>query len=157
MKYPSILNDVLGPIMRGPSSSHTAGPFHIATMARRLLGQDPVSAVFTFDPDGSFAKVFQQQNTDIGFVAGLLGWSMTDDRFLNALNEATSIGLDIEFKIKKLPIADHPNTVEIKLTAKNASQLRLLAKSIGGGAFIITALNEWTVNITGSTHEILVQ
>ncbi len=157
MKSPSIFNEVLGPIMRGPSSSHTAGPYHIATMARRLLGKEPNSAIFTFDPDGSFAKVFHQQGTDTGFTAGLLGWAMTDDRFLSALDEAKTMGLDIQFKIEPLKIVDHPNTVEIKLIAKDASKLTLIAKSIGGGAFVISNFNGWTTNITGSTHEILVE
>ncbi|MGE5198174.1 MAG: serine ammonia-lyase, partial [Rhodospirillaceae bacterium] len=57
----SILNDVLGPVMRGPSSSHTAGSYHIATIAKGLLGLPPVSAEFAFDPAGSYAQVYWQQ------------------------------------------------------------------------------------------------
>ncbi len=68
MKPISILNDVLGPVMRGSSSSHTAGPFYIGTLARALLDDEPASVTFTFDPDGSFAEVYRQQGSDLGFA-----------------------------------------------------------------------------------------
>jgi len=106
----SILNDVLGPVMRGPSSSHTAGSFHIGTLARSLLGDVPASVTFTFDPGGSYAEVYRQQGSDLAFAAGLMGWTITDERFQQALDLAAAQGLSITFAIERLPDADHPNS-----------------------------------------------
>ena len=106
----SILNDVLGPVMRGPSSSHTAGPFHIGKLARSLLGDEPASVTCVFDPGGSFAEVYHEQGSDLGFAAGLMGWTITDERFQQALDLAAAQGLSITFAIERLPDADHPNS-----------------------------------------------
>ena len=97
MKPISILKDVIGPVMRGPSSSHTAGPFYIGTLARALLGDEPASATFAFDPDSSFAEVYRQQGSDLGFAAGVLGWSITDERFAEALDLAAEQGLHLSY------------------------------------------------------------
>src|SRR4030042_444994 len=80
MAFISIFNDVLGPVMRGPSSSHTAGSYRIGRIARSLLGEEPVSAVFSFDPEGSYAKTYKQQGADPGFAAGLMGWTVPGER-----------------------------------------------------------------------------
>jgi len=87
-KSVSIFNDVLGPIMRGPSSSHTAGPYHIGLLARNLLGESPVSVSFSFDPGGSFAEVYSLQGSDLGFAAGVMGLELTDRRFPRILQLA---------------------------------------------------------------------
>ena len=99
MKPISIFNDVLGPVMRGPSSSHTAGSFHIARMLRDLYGGRPSRARLTFDPGGSYAQVFREQGVDRAFAVGLLGWPLTDARFFRALDLAPSEGLDIAFEV----------------------------------------------------------
>lgn len=156
MKPISILNDVLGPVMRGPSSSHTAAPFHIGTLARALLGDDPASVTFTFDPDGSFAEVYRQQGSDLGFAAGVMGWSITDERFPEALDLAVEQGLRIALAIQRLPQADHPNTVEIQMTSRGGRRLRAVAQSIGGGAVVFTQVEGWPVRLTGDAHEVLV-
>ena len=72
-KIVSIFNDVLGPIMRGPSSSHTAGPYHIGLITRALLGEEPASVSISFDPGGSFGEVYRLQGSDLGFAAGVMG------------------------------------------------------------------------------------
>src|SRR4030043_499791 len=100
MKPVSVLNDVLGPVMRGPSSSHTAAPFFIGTIARALLGEEPASVTFAFDPKGSFAQVYHQQGSDLGFAAGLLGLPITDDRFPRALDLAAAKGLETKFAVE---------------------------------------------------------
>jgi L-serine dehydratase len=156
MKAISIFNDVIGPVMRGPSSSHTAAPYHIATLARALLGDEPVAATFTFDPGGSWAQVYHQQGSDLGFAAGLLGWSLTDERFLQALGLAAAQGLDITFAVEQLPSADHPNSVEIRLVGRRGNRLRAVAKSTGGGAIVFSQIEGWPVNLTGDAHEVLV-
>ncbi len=156
MKPISIFNDVLGPVMRGSSSSHTAGPFYIGTLARALLGDTPASVRFAFDPDGSFAEVYRQQGSDIGFAAGVMGWSITDERLPQALELAAAQGLQITFAVERLPDAAHPNTVELRMTSRRGRQLRAVAQSIGGGAVVFTRLGEWPVRLTGDAHEVLV-
>ena len=145
----SILNDVLGPVMRGPSSSHTAGSYHIAVTARALLGEIPVAAEFTFDPDGSYAETYWQQNADKAFAAGLLGWKLTDVRFARALDDARRSGTGIVFRVAKLARTDHPNMVFITLTGRSGKRLDLLAKSTGGGTFAVVEVNGRMVAIDG--------
>lgn len=152
--FVSIFNDVLGPVMRGPSSSHTAGSYHIARIARSLLGEDSASAAFTFDPDGSYAATFVQQNADKAFAAGLLGWDLTDERFSRALDAAADVGLDLKFRTAAFDGADHPNSVNIDLIGRSGETLRLVAKSTGGGGFLIGRLDDWPVAIDGKSFEI---
>jgi L-serine dehydratase len=156
MKPISIFNDVLGPVMRGPSSSHTAGSYHIGTLARALLGDEPASADFVFDPSGSYAQVYRQQGSDLGFAAGLLGWAITDERFPQALDLAAAQGIKVTFGVEPLPGADHPNTVEIRMVSTGGRQLCAVAKSIGGGAVVFSRLDGWPVWLTGDAHEVLV-
>ena len=154
MKPVSILNDVLGPVMRGPSSSHTAAPFFIAKVARALFGEEPASAAFAFDPKGSFAQVYRQQRSDLGFAAGLMDLPITDERFPRALDLAAQKGLEIKFSIEPLSEADHPNTVEIRMVSRSGRGLSAIAQSIGGGSFQFTRLDRWPVKLRGDAHEI---
>ncbi len=156
MKAISIFNDVLGPVMRGPSSSHTAGPFHIGKLARSLLGKEPASVTFVFDPGGSFAEVYQEQGSAQGFAAGLMGWTMTDERFPQALSFAAMQGLDVTFVVERLPYADHPNTVEIRMISRGGQRLRAVAQSVGGGAIVLIQIQDWPVHLTGEAYEVLV-
>jgi len=153
----SIFNDVLGPVMRGPSSSHTAGSHRIGALARSLLGEEPVSARFTFDPDGSYFQVFRQQGADLALAAGLMGWPVTDERFGKALEHAAGRGLRIEFDAGKIEGADHPNTVEMILQSSSGLSLRARACSTGGGRIVFTAIEDWPVALTGEWHEIAVE
>ena len=151
----SILNDVMGPIMRGPSSSHTAGSHHIGRMAQALLGERSVAARFTFDSNGSYARTFRQQGVDKAFATALLGWPLTDPRFLNALELAPQNGLQLSFDDELLPGADHPNTVRMELEGEGGARLTVVAKSTGGGGFSITAVNGHRVTIDGRYHIVL--
>ena len=98
----SILIDVLGPVMRGPSSSHTAASYSLAGLARALLGDEPVGAEFAFDPNGSYAKCYRGQGADLAFTAALLDWPLTDARFEQALEEAPNNGLAVRFALTEL-------------------------------------------------------
>ena len=151
MEFVSILNDVLGPVMRGPSSSHTAGSWHIARLVRDLLGGEPVAAELVFDPDGSYAATYRQQGVDLAFAAGLLGWELTDGRFARALALAPAEGLDIRFRVAPLAGADHPNTVRGRLTAKDGRRLAFTAKSVGGGMVVVTELDGRQVHLDGKS------
>jgi L-serine dehydratase len=153
----SIFNDVLGPVMRGPSSSHTAGPFHIGKLARALLGDELKSVTIAFDLVGSFAEVYRQQGSDRGFAAGLMGWTITDVRFPHALELAAAQGFDIKFVVERLADATHPNTVEIRMVSTSGRWLNLVAQSLGGGAVVFTRIQDWPVQLTGDTHEVLVE
>ena len=157
MKTISIFNHVLGPVMRGPSSSHTAGAFHIAGMARSLLGGTPRKAVLAFDPDGSYAATYVGQGADRGFAMGLLDKPLTDESFFTSLQDAPNAGLEIGFQIRKLADPDHPNTVEMELTASDGSKLHLAARSIGGGEVEITRVDGRPVLFNGSAYETLVE
>ena len=153
----SILNDVLGPVMRGPSSSHTAGSYHIAKIVTGLLGAPPVAAGFAFDPAGSYAQVYWQQGVDRAFATALMGWELTDDRFAASLDLAAEAGLAIRFDVRPLAKPDHPNTVEITLRAADGRTLAATARSIGGGAVEVVEVEGWPVHLTGYTWEALVE
>jgi L-serine dehydratase len=148
---PGIFNDIIGPVMRGPSSSHTAGSFHIARLAGALLGAPPVRARVAFDPNGSYAQVYRQQGVDRAYAVGLLGWSLTDDRFFAALDEAAAAGFALSFAVEPLDGADHPNTVDIELASARGTTVRVRAKSVGGGAVELTRVDGWPVRLTGET------
>ena len=153
----SIFNQVLGPVMRGPSSSHTAGAYHIARMACSLLGERPRRAQFAFDPDGSYAATYAPQGADRGFAMGLLGKPLTDEAFFTALTDAPQSGLDIRFDIRRLDHSDHPNTVDLQLVGQHGLPLHVVARSIGGGEVEITRVNDWPVLFNGSAYETLLQ
>ena len=91
----SILNDVLGPVMRGPSSSHTAASYHIGRLVAALLDAPPVSVQVSFDPGGSYGQVYRQQGVDLGFAMGIMGLPLTDPCFFEALEAIASRGVDL--------------------------------------------------------------
>ena len=157
MKAAGIFNHVIGPVMRGPSSSHTAGAFHIGAMARSLLGGVPARADIAFDTGGSYGKCYQRQGADLAFAAGLMGWSITDDRFPDALKAAAAAGLDITFSVRNLEQADHPNAVDIRLASADGRELVARANSIGGGAVEFVRLGDWPVHLVGDAYEVIVE
>ena len=151
MEFISILNDVLGPVMRGPSSSHTAGSHHIGRLVHSLLGEEVARASFTFDTDGSYARTYRQQGVDLALAAGLLGWPITDGRFARTLALAPAEGLRLRFRVARLDRADHPNTVRIDLVSKTGRRLAATAKSVGGGMVLVTELDGRPVRLDGKT------
>lgn len=157
MKYISIFNQVIGPVMRGPSSSHTAGAYFIGRIARSLLNDRVKRAVITFDPDGSYASTYQEQAADLSFACGLVGIELVDDRFFRALEIAREAGVDIDFRKEKLEKPDHPNALEMALTSEKGEKLRLRAASVGGGSVEIRSIEDWEVYFTGTFHELAVE
>ncbi|MGQ9673659.1 MAG: L-serine ammonia-lyase, iron-sulfur-dependent, subunit alpha [Candidatus Aminicenantales bacterium] len=153
----SVFNDVIGPVMRGPSSSHTAGSYRIGRMARFLLGEKPVSVTFLFDPAGSYARTYREQGADLGFAAGFLEWSMTDERFPEALDWAARAGISFEFKVSPLPRAEHPNTVQIRMKDRSGREVNLEAQSVGGGLVVVTRLEGWEVHLTGKSFDLIIE
>ncbi len=157
MKQISIFNHVLGPVMRGPSSSHTAGAFHIASMVRSMVGGLPRKVVCSFDPGGSYAHTYAQQGADRAFAMGLIQRPLTDETFFQALELAPAEGLDLQFNVRPIPGNDHPNMVQIHATGADGVDLELLARSIGGGEIEITNLHGWPVLLNGSAYVLAVE
>ncbi len=157
MEFMSILNDVLGPVMRGPSSSHTAGAHRIGRMARCLLGDDPVAMRLTFDPKGSYAPTYIPLGVDLAFTSGVMGWSMLDENYFSSIERAKELGVDIEFLVGPLEHSEHPNAVLIQMISKMGKELLAGADSIGGGTVRFTYLEGWSVHLTGKWHDVLVE
>lgn len=150
----SIFNDVLGPVMRGPSSSHTAAAARIGQLARQLAGGKIQKAVVEFTPDGSLATTYHTQGSDIGLAGGLLGLSLSSPELLKSLSLAAQNGLDIQFHIRKYE-ATHPNTYKLSLTTSDSSSFSLTALSTGGGMIQITEIDGFPAEIYGDYWELL--
>ena len=133
MPFVSILNDVLGPIMRGPSSSHTAGAYRIARLSKDIFGVRPATVVVTFDPDGSMAPTYKPLGVDLAFAAALVGWDMTDDRYPSSPGVLAEDGTKLEFRCAPLRDEEHPNAMRISMADDAGSEAVLYAKSTGGG------------------------
>lgn len=153
----SILNDVLGPVMRGPSSSHTAASYNIGRLAVALLGAIPVKATVAFDPSGSYGRVYHEQGVDLAFSMGIMSLPLTDPVFFRALEEAVSRNIDLAFEVHRLDNSQHPNDADIDLKSADGRELRLRARSTGGGAVEISSVDGWPLQITGHTHDALIQ
>jgi L-serine dehydratase len=136
----SIFNNVIGPVMRGPSSSHTAASVRIGRLARVLLGEEPVYALFTFDPSGSLATTYKGQGSAMGLAGGLLGMDIMDSRLVNSEKEARARGLVIEYNIEPFN-AVHPNTYRSVVTGESGRSINFTALSTGGGIIKLTELN----------------
>ena len=157
MKAVSILIHGLGPGMRGSCSSHTAGAWHIGRMARSILGCQPERCVIAFDPAGSYAATFREQGADRGFAMGLMNRPLTDNSFFSALEDAVANGLDLQFEVRSLENADHPNTTELELSGSDGRVLNLVARSVGGGEVEIVRIDDRPVLFIGSTYESLIE
>lgn len=157
MKKVSIFNEVIGPIMRGPSSSHTAASYHLGKIIRDLLDETPKQVIINFAKNGSYAEVYHQQGSDLGFATGIMGKEIISDGFNDALKNAEKYGIDIQFKVKEFEQKVHPNTISITGVSTAGSEIDVLAKSIGGGAVQVDELNKWPVNITGDSYEIIIE
>ncbi|SMC88858.1 L-serine ammonia-lyase, iron-sulfur-dependent subunit beta [Papillibacter cinnamivorans] len=142
------LFDVVGPIMIGPSSSHTAGAVQLGRISRALLGEPPVFAVVRFY--GSFARTGKGHGTDKAFVGGLLGMGMDDERLRNSLILAREAGLEVTFDPDREERPNrHPNSVTAVLTGASGRKVTVSGASIGGGSVIISRVDEYDVSFTG--------
>ena len=144
--------DILGPVMVGPSSSHTAGAARIGLMAREILKDEPKKAVITVY--GSFAKTYKGHGTDRALVAGLLGFSADDVRLRTSFAIAADQGLAIEFHRSDEEV-DHPNTVRIAMTGASGRKMEVLGVSLGGGKIEIREINGAEVALNGEEHTLI--
>lgn len=146
--------DMMGPVMVGPSSSHTAGAARIGNMGRTLLGEEVARADIGLH--GSFAETGFGHGTDRTLLAGLLGMKPDDLRIPNAYEEANRAGMAYSFRTVELRDA-HPNTALLELTGKSGKQLTLQASSIGGGAIVVNKIDGIDVNFTGDFNTLIVR
>jgi L-serine dehydratase len=152
---PSIFNDVIGPVMVGASSSHTAGPVRIGRLVRQIAKGKITKANIIFDANGSFAQTYQGQKTDKGLIAGLLGWDTDDLRMAQSAEVAEASGLLIRFGIEDLA-ATHPNTVKIMIEDETGSCNAITALSLGGGRVELTNINGVEVSISGEYFDTII-
>jgi L-serine dehydratase len=147
------LFDVLGPIMIGPSSSHTAGAARLGNLARALLGEKPVSALLMLH--GSFAATYRGHGTDLALIGGLLGFGQDDPRLREAYSYAREFGLAV--KIEPSDLGDvHPNTVKFELTGESGRHLSMTGVSVGGGKVEVVEIDGLTVSLTGEHWALVV-
>lgn len=150
----SSIFDILGPVMIGPSSSHTAGALRLGKAARIICGAEFDAA--TFYLHGSFAKTYRGHGTDRALAAGILGMGTEDERIINALDIAKEEGISIDFV--EADMGDvHPNTVKICLTKKDGHIVTVTGSSIGGGNITITNIDGDAVSFDGKYPVIVVK
>jgi len=152
----SILNHVIGPVIRGPSSSHTGASYFIGKLARGLLLDDLLEARIIFDEKGSYARVYRQEASDLAFVSGLLGLDLADEKFKRSIELARELGIKVEFSLSDLGRDAHPNEVIIEMKGRER-ELVARARSIGGGMFEFLELNGSSVRLTGEEYIHLVE
>ena len=151
---PSIFNDVIGPVMRGPSSSHCAAAVRIGLMVRDLMDGEIQDVLIEFDPDGSLATTHESQGSDMGLFGGLLGWKATDERLADSLEGIREAGIEVKIEITPLDM-DHPNTY--RMTVANAAETHTLtAISTGGGIIEVVEIDGVKVSMSGDYYETLI-
>lgn len=139
--------DVIGPVMIGPSSSHTAGAVRLGLIARSILGA-PIKKAEIF-LHGSFAETYKGHGTDMALLAGLMYWLPDDERIPRAMEYAVKEGIEYKFHKTDLGAAIHPNTVMFMLYAVNGSYAEIVGSSIGGGQVLVTNIDGMEVEFTG--------
>jgi L-serine dehydratase len=146
--------DIIGPVMVGPSSSHTAGACRIGLLARGLVGGTPQTA--RIELHGSFARTGEGHGTDKAIVGGLMGFRPDDERIREALEIAEREGLRYTFEKTKLGDEEelHPNSVRITLERGDRSAV-VLGSSVGAGRVMVKAIDGFPVEITGSYHTVV--
>lgn len=147
------LFDIVGPVMIGPSSSHTAGAARIGRVARRLLGEDVAEARVGFC--GSFARTWRGHGTDRAVVGGLMDVAADDARLRDSLDEAKRRGLSVTFEEIQLKGA-HPNTVRLRLRGVSGKRIEVTGASVGGGSIEIREIDGLSLRVTAQKHTLII-
>lgn len=146
--------DIIGPIMVGPSSSHTAGAVKIGLMVRALLGSTPDKAEIFLH--GSFAETGRGHGTDVALVAGLLGMEPDDMEVPHSLSIAAERGIDVNFE--NINISDaHPNTALLRVHDADGDSMEVQACSLGGGRIQISSIDGLRVNCSGEIPTLIIR
>ena len=146
------LLDIIGPVMVGPSSSHTAGACRLGLLARCLVGGTPERA--TMELHGSFARTGEGHGTDKAIVGGLMGFRPDDERLRTALEISEREGLAYTFEKTSLGDDAHPNSVRITLE-RGDRQSRMVGASLGAGRVMVTEIDGYPVEVSGNLHTIV--
>lgn len=145
--------DIIGPVMVGPSSSHTAGAVRIGNISRKLLAEDVVDAQIYFH--GSFLATGKGHGTDKAIVAGLLGMHVDDINVPDSFKIAENAGM--KFNISGIDLGDvHPNSVKLVITGKSGRRLEIIAASVGGGRIQICQIDGLPTNFCGDYPTLVV-
>lgn len=143
--------DIVGPVMIGPSSSHTAGAVRLGRMALAVLAAKPVKAEIYLH--GSFATTGKGHGTDLALVAGLLGMRTDDENIVNSLKIAEEQGLDVTISAADLG-AVHPNTAKIVVSDATGRERTVVGASVGGGNILVSQINNFQVHLTGEYYTV---
>lgn len=146
--------DILGPVMVGPSSSHTAGAARIGMIARQLFGRQPEKAAVYLH--GSFAATGKGHGTDKALIAGLLGMKPDDMRIPDSFEIAKEEGMEFTIEPKEIKEA-HPNTAQIIMEAEGVNTMKIQAYSIGGGRIRVCKLDGIDVNFSGESNTLIIR
>jgi len=146
--------DILGPVMVGPSSSHTAGAVRIGFAARQILGEDAAEAEIYLH--GSFADTGIGHGTDKAILGGLLKMGTDDERIVQSREIAQNTGMKFKFYTIDLNLV-HPNTALLKLTGKSGKKAEVRASSIGGGRISIDAINSVETHFSGEYPTLVIE
>ncbi len=144
--------DIIGPIMIGPSSSHTAGAVRLGLIARKILGEDPVQAVIELS--GSFARTYRGHGTDKALLAGIMGMEPDNEDIRHSPQLAQERGLAFTFLETEIPDA-HPNTARIHLTGPSGREMTMVGASTGGGNILVTEIDHMKVSFTAQNNTLL--
>ncbi len=153
MAEKSSVFDMIGPVMIGPSSSHTAGVVRIGRVARRLLGDKPDEAAIVFY--NSFARTYEGHGSDRAIIAGLLDYKTDDKRIKDALDIATTEGLKYTFRSIGNASALHPNTIRLNLR-KGERAVEVVGESKGGGLINIAEVDGFKADFSASLHTLVI-
>lgn len=154
MNTVSIFNDVIGPVMRGPSSSHCAAALRIGRLARDLMDGEISDVLVEFDRAGSLPTTHDSQGSDMGLFGGLLGWEADDERLPDSAKALAEAG--IALRIETVDVGDpHPNTYRLTLRNKRETHT-LIAISTGGGMMEVLSIDGVEMHMDGGYHETLI-
>jgi L-serine dehydratase len=146
------LLDIIGPVMVGPSSSHTAGACRLGLLARNLVGGTPERALVELH--GSFARTGEGHGTDKAIVGGLMGFRPDDERLRTALDIMDREGLDYRFEKTTISDDAHPNTVRISVERGDRKAV-MVGASLGAGRVLVTEIDGYPVEVTGNLHTVV--
>ncbi len=152
----SIFNDVIGPVMRGPSSSHTAASWRIARTCLDILNEPFKKGVIEFNENGIWALNYREQGTVMGMNGGLLRIEMIDNLMKKTELLADEMKISISYRISSFP-TKHTNSIRLSLEGIYGKTIVVVAASIGGGSFEIQRIDGFEVNINGDYFELLVE
>lgn len=150
--YESVFS-IIGPVMVGPSSSHTAGAARLGQMARAIVGEMPKTAEIFLH--GSFAETGPGHGTDKAIVAGLLGFETFDDRVKEAFEHAAAAGMTFSIKAANLGARMHPCSAKIVIIDDAGEKLEVVGSSVGGGSVVLTEINGYEVKLSGNYHTLI--